>query len=226
MSLRRCHHRAHSWHQHASYCSEKERNGASAGLFIFPHPTHLIHSQVFKKSINATLAAGIPVTGLVVPNIKRHRDAALAHEDLHSTSPSKASAHMYSVAADFGGACSVQIPIKLNKAAPSSARQPIACMADIVLTADQELLIKMTLGLVWAQINSLGASPLRPSQLIKFLRLVPFVASSGSEEVERDISLLEPMVLQVPPPSTPTCASATSTVARSFGTPSRACAGR
>ena len=173
------------------------------------------------------MAAGIAVSGFAAPNIKRHRDAAPVHEDFQNTSPYKAPAHMYSLTSDFlGGASSVQIPMNLNKATPSSVQQPIACMADIVLTADQELLVKMTLGLVWTQMTSLGASPLQPSQSTKFSQLVSFVASPGSEEVGHDVSLLEPMVLQVPPPSSRASAPTTSTVDRSFGTPSRACAGR
>jgi hypothetical protein len=127
----------------------------------------LIHHQVFKKSINATLAAGHAVAGLIAPVIKRNREAASSLDDCHNQSPTKASAHMYSLAADaLGGAAGVQIPMKLNKSASScaqqhSAQQQSTPMIDISLTAEQELLIKMTLGLVWAHITSQGASSQR-----------------------------------------------------------------
>jgi hypothetical protein len=69
---------------------------------------------------------------------------------------------MYSLAADvLGGAPSIYIPIKLNKAVPSSAHQSNAPMTDATATADQELLVKTTLRSVWSHMSSpsLGGLP-------------------------------------------------------------------
>ena len=148
----------------ASACATLQSKRAKWCIHLNPlfFLLRLIHHQVFKKSINATLATGHAVAGLIAPVIKRNREAASSLDDLHNQSPTKASAHMYSLAADvLGGAAGVQIPIKLNKSASSCAQQQSAPVIDVSLTAEQELLIKMTLGLVWAHITSQGASSQR-----------------------------------------------------------------
>jgi hypothetical protein len=133
---------------------------------------------------------------------------------------------MYSLAADFlGGAPSIQIPIKLNKAVPSSAHQSNAPMADAITTADQELLVKTTLSSVWSQISSLGGLPspatcaapvTPPSCRLRADRAGHVVAGAHGH------SGALPALAQ----SNVSCAAVASLAARSSVTPSRACAVR
>jgi hypothetical protein len=111
---------------------------------------------------------------------------------------------MYSLAADFvGGATGLQIPIKINKAAPGAAlQQQLAFMTDVSHSADEELLYMSTLILVWAHITNLGASKSAsppPCADTPNSAPPPPPPSADRDQVKRDVSLLEPMVTQVRP---------------------------
>jgi hypothetical protein len=99
-----------------------------------------------------------------MPLMKRNRDSSSAPEDQHTLSPTKVPVHVYSLPADYvGGAAGLHIPIKFNKAgSPATQQQQLASMIDVFYSADEELLIRSALSIVWAHITNLGNHPHPP----------------------------------------------------------------
>jgi hypothetical protein len=117
-------------------------------------------------------------------------------------SPAKVPALMYALATNaLGGSPSIDIPIAINKTRPPSSQHQSAPFADGSLTADQERFMGIILRLIWAQLNSdlnLGAPYCRSSLQLHPLQPHPLLDFAETDEIERDVSLLEPLVLQVP----------------------------
>ena len=122
---------------------------------------------------------------MLAPNTKRQREAAAsAYDDTHNSSPLKLSAPMHAVsAADLfsGGGAATRIPLTATKHAKSApyAAQPIAPVADLALNAEQELLVLHQLRNAWADVAG------------------SFLVPLDNKQLEQDVALLRPMVLQV-----------------------------
>jgi hypothetical protein len=171
--------------------------------------------------------------------LKRNRDATSTQADSLALPPLQGFARLHSLASDnIGGASDLQLPVKFRLAMCPSVQHQVTPGEEDAVTAEQELLIRQSLRHIWAQSAGafsfpLGASHSSYSHLNRSSSITSFSLSTpsfraDSQQIEVDVSLLQPMVLQVYI-SFAGCHSSAHIAShgfRSFAIPLRACAAR